>query len=66
MPLSLFLSPSLSSVYLISLSVTFYPSPINVFPPWHCVKTHPDAPEQQTSALVEVLTPADDQFMKCI
>ena len=31
----------------------------DVFPPWHCVDTHLNAPEQQTdltSAFIEVLT----------
>ena len=35
----------------------------DVFPPWHCVNTHLNAPDQQTdkpSAFIEVLTLADD------
>jgi len=34
----------------------------DVFPPWHCVNTHLNAPDQQTvktSAVIEVLTLAD-------
>jgi len=41
----------------------------DVFPPWHCVNTHLNAPDQQTDktwAFIEELTPADDQFIKCI
>ena len=38
-------------------------------PPWHCVNTHLNAPDQQTaktSAFIEVVTLADDQLLKVI
>ena len=41
----------------------------DVFPPWHRVSTHLNAAGQQTGktfAFAEVLTPADDQLIKCI
>ena len=41
----------------------------DVCPPWHCVKTHLNAPDQQTaksSAFIEVLRAADNQLIKCI
>ena len=41
----------------------------DVFPHWHCVNTHLNAPDQQTgktSAFIEVLTLTDDQLIKCI
>jgi len=41
----------------------------DVLPPWHCVNTHLNAPDQQTaktSAFMEALTPADDQLIKSI
>jgi len=41
----------------------------DVFPPWHCVNTHLNLPEQQTDktfAFIEVLTLADDQLIKYI
>ena len=38
---------------------------VHVFPPWHCVNTHPNAPDKQTvktSAYIEVLTVAVYQY----
>ncbi|MEE6526683.1 hypothetical protein FKM82_027469 [Ascaphus truei] len=41
----------------------------DVFPPWHCVNTHLNAPDQQTaktSTFIEEVTLADDQLIKDI
>ena len=38
----------------------------DVFPPWHRVNTHLNAPDQQTDKTIEVLTLTDDQLMKYI
>ena len=38
-----------------------------VFPPWHCVNTHLNAPDQQTAkslAFIEVITLADNQLLE--
>ena len=41
----------------------------DVFPPWHCVNTYLNAPDQQiakTLAFLKVVTLADDQLLKGI
>ena len=41
----------------------------DAFPPWHCVNTHLNAPDQQTdktSAFREVLTLTDDQLISAL
>jgi len=40
----------------------------SVFPPWHCVNTHLNAPDQQTakSFALTLVTFADGQLIKCI
>ena len=41
----------------------------DVFPPWHCVNTHLNSPDQQTdktSDFMEVLTLTDDQLISAL
>ena len=41
----------------------------DVFPPWHCVDTHLNAPDQQTTktlTFIEEISLADDQLLKGI
>ena len=41
----------------------------DIFPPWHCINKELNAPDQQTaktSAVIEVITLADDQLIMCI
>jgi len=39
----------------------------DVFPSWHCVNTHLDAPDlPKVSAFTEVLTPANNHLIKCV